>query len=71
DTVKLWHRNGSLIRTLQGRGGDVFSVNFSPDSQLIASANNDKTAKLWSREGKLLTTLSGHKELVNSVSFSP
>ncbi|BBD67293.1 WD-40 repeat-containing protein [Nostoc commune NIES-4072] len=70
-TIKLWHPDGSLVKTLSGHGDVVNSVSFSPDSQIVASASQDKTVKLWSREGQLLTTLLGHQGVVNSASFSP
>jgi len=73
-TVKLWNRDGSLRRTLEGREGHteaVMSVSFSPDGQMIATASIDKTVKLWSSEGKLITTLTGHKAEVNGITFSP
>ncbi|AVH66723.1 nSTAND1 domain-containing NTPase [Nostoc sp. 'Peltigera membranacea cyanobiont' N6] len=70
-TIKLWHPDGSLVKTLSGHEDVVNSVSFSPDGQIIASASQDKTVKLWSREGQLLATLLGHQGVVNSVSFSP
>ncbi|KAF3886718.1 MULTISPECIES: WD40 repeat domain-containing protein [Nostocales] len=70
-TVKLWSKNGQLLRTLKGHGGDVYSVSFSPDGQLLASASADNTIKLWSLDGKQLKTLRGHSGNVYSVSFSP
>ncbi|WP_442936754.1 nSTAND1 domain-containing NTPase [Nostoc sp.] len=70
-TVKLWHPDGSLVKTLSGHGDVVNSVSFSPDSQIVASASQDKTVKLWSRDGQLLATLLGHQGVVNSASFSP
>ncbi len=70
-TVKLWNRNGSLIRTLKGHENEVWGVAISPDGNLIASASNDKTAKLWNRDGVLITTFKGHSNEVNAVAFSP
>jgi len=70
-TVKLWNRNGTLLKTLSGHKGSVYSVSFSPDGRLLASASNDSTIKLWSLDGNQLKTLSGHKGSVYSVSFSP
>ncbi|MEH2053920.1 nSTAND1 domain-containing NTPase [Nostoc sp.] len=71
NTIKLWHPDGSLVKTLSGHDDVVNSVSFSPDCQILASASQDKTVKLWSREGQLLATLLGHQAVVNSVSFSP
>jgi WD40 repeat protein/tetratricopeptide (TPR) repeat protein len=71
NTIKLWHLDGQLFKTLSGHENVVNSVAFSPDSQMIASASQDKTVKLWNRDGKLLATLSGHNDVVNSVAFSP
>ncbi|NEO97290.1 MAG: TIR domain-containing protein [Symploca sp. SIO2E9] len=69
--VKLWNREGRLIRILEGHQGAVMGVSFSPDSQMLATVSLDTTTKLWSLNGKLLNTLQGHKDYVVSVSFSP
>jgi WD40 repeat protein/uncharacterized caspase-like protein len=71
NSIKLWHRDGSLILSLTEHEDSVNSVSFSPDGQMFASASTDNTVKVWSRDGKLLTTLTGHLHSVNSVSFSP
>lgn len=55
---------------LEGHDGDVMSVAFSPDGEVIASASADKTIKLWRHDGKVLQTLKEHKGEVFSVSFS-
>ena len=62
----------SLVRTLEGHTGPVFSVSFSPDGQILASGSLDNTIKLWRvSDGSLIRTLEGHTFWVNSVSFSP
>ena len=71
-TVKLWTRNGRLIKTLTGHKGWVTGVTFSPDGEKLASASDDGTVKLWNRDGRLLRTLEGaHNSFVLGVAFSP
>ena len=70
-TVKLWSRNGSLLKELKGHRDEVNGISFSPDGKTIATASDDKTVKLWKLDGTLLRTLTGHTERVMSVSFSP
>jgi len=69
-TIKLWNRDGSLIRTLKGHDSSVWAIIFSPDGQTIVSASADKTIKLWNLDGKQLRTFNGHGNTVNSVAFS-
>ncbi|MBP5976515.1 CHAT domain-containing protein, partial [Brasilonema sp. CT11] len=56
---------------LEGHGGLINSVVFSPDGKTIASGSDDKTVKIWNLNGQLLRTLNGHSGSVNSVVFSP
>ncbi len=56
---------------LLGYTSKVTFVNFSPDSQIIATANTDKTIKLWQKNGKFLSVLAGHDATIYSLSFSP
>ncbi|MDJ0705361.1 MAG: hypothetical protein QNJ46_18925 [Leptolyngbyaceae cyanobacterium MO_188.B28] len=56
---------------LEGHEDTVYSVDFSPDGQFIATASRDKTVKLWSQNGREHLTIKGHTDKVRSVSFSP
>ncbi|MBD1923402.1 CHAT domain-containing protein [Microcoleus sp. FACHB-831] len=70
-TVKLWRKDGTLLKTLGGHTANVRSVSFSPDGQMLASASYDNTVRLWRQDGKAIAILIGHSNKVNSVTFSP
>jgi tetratricopeptide (TPR) repeat protein len=46
-TVKLWKRDGTLIKTLSGHSNWVSAVSFSPDGKILASAGGDNKIILW------------------------
>ncbi|MDJ0659686.1 MAG: AAA-like domain-containing protein [Crocosphaera sp.] len=56
-TLKLWQRNGKLLKTLTGHKNRVHKAKFSHNNQMIASASVDQTVKLWTHQGELLRTL--------------
>ena len=70
-TVRLWNREGKLLKTLIGHDEWVSSVSFSPDGKILASASDDGTVKLWTHKGVLLRTINAHNSWVLGVSFSP
>lgn len=47
-SVKLWpHKKCQMLRSLEGHGHKVMSVDISPDGASIATSSFDKTYKIW------------------------
>ncbi|EPS38874.1 hypothetical protein H072_7347 [Dactylellina haptotyla CBS 200.50] len=60
-----------LLQILPDHSGSVYSVAFSPDGKIVASASDDTTVRLWGvTTGQILNSLH-HTDSVNSVVFSP
>ncbi|MBP0030212.1 AAA-like domain-containing protein [Roseofilum sp. Guam] len=70
-TIEIQRLDGSIVSVLQGHQSIVWGTDFSPDSQLVATASSDATVKLWHVDGRLLKTLDGHQASVFDVAFSP
>ncbi len=57
--MRLWDiSTGQCLKTLYGHSDRVWSVVFSPDGQILASAGQDEMIKLWDvATGECLNTL--------------
>ncbi|OZH51970.1 sugar-binding protein [Hydrocoleum sp. CS-953] len=69
-TVKIWHSNSRLLKTIQ-HSATVYRVAFSSDNKFLVSGSLDGTVKLWSIDGKLLRNIQAHNSPVWGVAFSP
>jgi WD40 repeat protein len=70
NTVKLWSRNGELLRTLKGHTDSVAHVRFSPTGKILATTSWDNRVQLWRLDDQLIKTLEAHKDRVTAVSWS-
>jgi WD40 repeat protein len=68
--IEIYQRNGAHQKTISGNNSRIWSLAFSPNGNLLASAHDDNTARLWTQNGKLVSTLKGHKGIVRGVVFS-
>lgn len=63
--------DGKLIKTLQAGKGEITSLAFAAESDLLISGGYDNTARVWnSSSGKLLKEFSGHTDTVRGVGAS-
>lgn len=74
--VHRWHGRGVQITgrrpSLHGHRGPLYSVAWSDDGRLVASAGVDRMVCVWDdQSGRLLKTLHGHTNEVRCVAFQP
>jgi eukaryotic-like serine/threonine-protein kinase len=70
----LWDLQTGHARWARARAatGKIRGVDFSPDGQVIATADNDGSVTLWdAARGEMIRRLGGHRRLVTQVAFSP
>ena len=55
--IKIYQNNGRFVKDISSNQGAIFSIDFAPNSQKIASAGGNTTVKLHSLEKEETTTL--------------
>lgn len=77
ESIVIWKKEGFKWEPLQNsvilgkHWKNIYEVNFSPNSKLLASASEDGTIKLWNTDVSLITTLKSNSKPMLSVNFSP
>ncbi len=72
-SIRVWRLSDrTVIETFQGHTGPVRSIAFSPDSQVLASASEDRSVRLWRlSHGGLDAPPFDHRAGVASLAYSP
>ncbi|WP_026104463.1 AAA-like domain-containing protein [Anabaena sp. PCC 7108] len=68
--LKLWQRDGTLLKTLQNESVGIWSVKFSPDGQMIVSGHNDGSVKLWRLDEDQPKILVKYSTTTRAVNFN-
>ncbi len=71
-TIKIWSREGDLLKEMKSHINDVSALSLSPDGNLLISGSLDGTVKLWQINSVAHPEiLRKHRLPVESVDFSP
>lgn len=76
NTIRLWNViNGFTQTSFINSGSPIYSISFSPKSEILVSRHTNGSFHFWDlRAGKLhqlCNTTHGHTDYVNSIAFSP
>jgi WD40 repeat protein len=63
--------NGQCVTTISGNQGEIHSLAFSPDGELLGTGGEDGSVKLWNKNGINITTISSNQNSIISITFNP
>ncbi|HNT11181.1 MAG TPA: caspase family protein [Spirochaetota bacterium] len=70
NTIRIWNRNGILLRTCHGHTGKITSIAFSADGHTIVSSSEDKTIRIWRRDGTQMHVINMNMSKIAFVKYS-
>jgi len=72
DIIVYSTRNWEILWESNIHDGDVWSLSYSPNSDILVSGSGDKTVRIWDMgTGECRHTLVGHEQAVTCVAYSP
>jgi WD40 repeat protein len=73
ERIMIWNaKSGELMHSLERHSGNIYDIQFHPNTKYFASASGDKTIRLWDIESaKVVKTYVGHESAVLDIEFSP
>ncbi len=70
--VRIWDRNGQLIRLLEGHHSPVRSTAFQPGTDHLMTGGLDGELIVWNKtNNQMLRRWTAHQERVSDISFAP
>jgi WD40 repeat protein len=71
DELKLWHADGRLDRTVPVAGVQLRDIDFSHNTQQLATANTDGLIRIRGLDGQVQQTVAAHQAAIWDIAFSP
>lgn len=70
--IKLWNKEGNLLKSFNSAQGFIKSLEFSPDGSFFISVNEQGIIKFWHSQGTIIKTLNKHKfSPIKTIKFNP
>ena len=71
--MNLWGATtGSRVRILQGPGGGILALAFTPDGHRVVGGTELGELQIWDvSTGSVLNTIAAHDSNVRAIAFSP